>query len=153
MALSLDVDAGRSLEIIEEGECLSLLHGGWLGRVAVTMGAIPGVFPVNYCVRAGAIYFLTGDGTKLTAAVRSSVVAFEIDGFDLRHHVGWSVLAVGEAREVQDPAIKALVLSRLGPWAPGDRSHLIRIWPDLLSGRRIAFGPPVRSDANSSPSG
>lgn len=148
MAISVDADVGRSFEALGEEECLNLLHQGWLGRVAVTLGAIPAVFPVNYCVEAGAIYFLTGAGTKLAAAVKGSVLAFEIDEADLAYHHGWSVLAVGEAHEVHDENVKQMVAGRLEPWAPGDRTHLIRIWPDFLSGRRIAFGLPIHSEGH-----
>lgn len=144
MAWRLEGDVGRSFEILCEEECLDLLSRGWLGRVAVSIGAIPAVFPVNYCFLDGAVFFLTGDGTKLSAALRSAVVAFEIDEADLTYHQGWSVLAVGQTEEVHDPAVRAAVEDRLGPWAPGHRSHLIRIRPDFVSGRRIAFGHPVR---------
>jgi uncharacterized protein len=142
MAMILDADGSRSFEILSEDECLDLLEEGWLGRVAVTMGALPAIFPVNYCAEDGAIYFLTGQGTKLAAAVRSAVVAFEVDEADIGSRQGWSVLVIGRAQEVHLEEAGSSAVSRLGPWAPGDRSHLIRICPEFLSGRRISFRPP-----------
>lgn len=141
MAIVLEETPGRGFESLGEEECLALLHGNTFGRVAVSVGAIPAVFSVNYRAENGAIYFLTGEGTKLAAATTGTVVAFQIDHFDAQYHQGWSVLAVGEASEVAHPRAGELT-KRLGlqPWAPGDRSHLVSIWPDFISGRRISFG-------------
>jgi nitroimidazol reductase NimA-like FMN-containing flavoprotein (pyridoxamine 5'-phosphate oxidase superfamily) len=139
MAMPLDQEMGRSFDLLDEEECLDLLHKGWLGRVVISLGAIPVVFPVNYCMEDGIIYFLTGIGTKLTAALRSTVVAFEVDEVDIRYHHGWSVLAVGTASMVEDEAVRKIVGNRIQPWAPGERNHLVRIQPELLTGRRISF--------------
>jgi nitroimidazol reductase NimA-like FMN-containing flavoprotein (pyridoxamine 5'-phosphate oxidase superfamily) len=115
--------------------------------VAVSVGAIPAVFPVNYYTLNGAIYFFTAEGTKLAAATRETVVAFEIDHCDAVYHQGWSVLAVGVAREVQEPVMHELVgRLHLNPWAPGSRGHLVRVWPDIVSGRRITSGAVPSAD-------
>ena len=140
--MSLDAAGGRSFEAMSEEECLDLLHQGWMGRVAVIIAGVPAIFPVNYCAEGREIYFMTGEGSKLSAAVRSAVVAFEIDHADPVYHYGWSVLAVGEAHEIHDERIRASVAARLAPWAPGDRKHLIRIWPDFVSGRRVDSARP-----------
>jgi len=141
MAMVLEEDAAARFEWLDEEECFSLLHDGSLGRVAVSLGEIPGVFPVNYRAYHGDIYFFTAEGTKLAAATRRATVAFEIDHFDAEYHHGWSVLAVGVATEVQETLIRALAAHfPLQPWAPGDRCHLVQIRPDFISGRRITFG-------------
>jgi nitroimidazol reductase NimA-like FMN-containing flavoprotein (pyridoxamine 5'-phosphate oxidase superfamily) len=138
MATLLDEAPGRGFEALDEEECFNLLHEGHFGRVAVSVGAIPAVFPVNYCALNGAIYFFTAEGTKLAAATRETVVAFEIDHCNAVYHEGWSVLAVGVAREVHEPVMHELVRRLpLDPWAPGSRGHLVRVWPDFVSGRRI----------------
>lgn len=140
MATLLEEAPGRGFEALDEEECLSLLHACSHGRVAVAVGAIPAVFPVNYRALNGAIYFFTEEGTKLAAATRHAVVAFEIDHFDVEYHHGWSVYAAGRAREVHDPLVRELVANLpLEPWAPGARCHLVQIWPDFISGRRITF--------------
>jgi nitroimidazol reductase NimA-like FMN-containing flavoprotein (pyridoxamine 5'-phosphate oxidase superfamily) len=142
MGILLQEDDESRFEVLDEDECRSLLARATIGRVAVSMAAIPAVFPVNYAVDGGDIFFLTGEGTKLGAAVRGAVVAFEADDVDTRRHRGWSVLAVGEAHEVAPGDAGALAEQlALHPWAPGRRSHLVRIRPDFLSGRRIAGRP------------
>ena len=141
MGIPLEEEPGRSFEALDEEECFSLLHSGSIGRVAVSFGEIPAIFPVNYHAMNGAIYFFTAEGTKLDAAIRGAMVAFQLDHFDFVYHHGWSVLAVGKATEIHEDLIRELAVHfPLQPWAPGSRSHLVQIWPDFVSGRRITFG-------------
>lgn len=60
--------ADEGLEILDTGQCLALAATRPVGRVAVTVGALPAVFPVNYCLVDSRVYFRTGAGTKLDAA-------------------------------------------------------------------------------------
>ncbi len=145
MGILLEEEPGRAFEALDEEECFSLLHANSTGRVAVAVGTIPAVFPVNYHATNGAIYFFTCEGTKLHAASKGTVVAFEIDHFDPEYRHGWSVLAVGAAREVHESSVRELAARfPLEPWAPGPRSRLVEIWPDFVSGRRITSSGPRR---------
>lgn len=125
----------NELELLTETECRALLARARIGRVAITMGALPAVYPVNHRVVDGDILFLTGAGSKLRAALNRSVVAFQVDEFDPEGRSGWSVLAVGVAEEIchDTPIGTAGVV----PFARGDREHLVRIRPEILTGRRI----------------
>ena len=141
MGMLLEEEDDRDFQSLDEEECFSLLHAGSLGRVAVSLGAIPAVFPVNYHAMNGDIYFFTAEGTKLAAAARRATISFEIDHFDSQYHHGWSVLAVGRAVEIHESLLRELAVHfPLQPWAPGSRSHLVQIRPDFVSGRRITFG-------------
>jgi len=131
------VDAA-GLEILREEQCLSLLEGTSLGRIAVTVGAVPAIFPINYRLIDGRILFRTGDGTKLHQASDHAVVAFEVDEVDPVTHAGWSVLVVGVAKEVREAHADAGLDTIPRPWAPGERDHIIAITPELVSGRRVA---------------
>ena len=129
----------NGLEILSQDQCRDLLHRGGIGRVAVTLAALPAIFPVNYAVLDDSIIFLTGEGTKLRAALEGAVVAFEVDHIDPNHAWGWSILAVGVAEEITDPGeLRSAEALQLKPFAAGDRSHFVRIRPEFLSGRRIA---------------
>jgi nitroimidazol reductase NimA-like FMN-containing flavoprotein (pyridoxamine 5'-phosphate oxidase superfamily) len=135
-------DYEEGLETLEETECRALLGDRGVGRVAVTIGAVPAVFPVNYSVLDGEVVFRTGSGTKLDAAVRRAVIAFEIDEVDPLYHQGWSVMVVG----VADVVVDADRLSRaehlpLRPWARGARQHLVAIRSGIVTGRRIVAWP------------
>ena len=131
----------EGLELLTEAECMLLMATVSVGRIGVTIGALPAIFPVNFAVREGAVYFRTGVGTKLAAAANHSVVAFEVDRVDPLEHSGWSVLAIGTATQVTDPEeLASLSGLPLGPWAEGERDHLVRIPVELVSGRRIVHG-------------
>jgi nitroimidazol reductase NimA-like FMN-containing flavoprotein (pyridoxamine 5'-phosphate oxidase superfamily) len=144
MALVLYEENDSTFELLGEEECRALLETRRVGRVAVSIGAIPAVFPVNYAMAGGAVHFLTAEGTKLAAAVRSAVVAFEVDDIDEEAHSGWSVLVVGEAGVVPE-ADAARLAAGAGPepWAPGGRRHLVRVSTEFVSGRRIGQGREV----------
>jgi CBS domain-containing protein len=130
------------LESLSEQECRWLLGQARVGRVALSVGALPAIFPVNYAVAGDEILFFTGEGTKLRAATANTSVAFEVDHLDPFAEAGWSVLVVGPARERTEPAvIVGAKRSGLHPWARGDRFHLIAVTIDFISGRRI--GDPV----------
>lgn len=124
----------EGLEILEESDCRALLASRSVGRVAVTIAALPAIFPVNYVVADGDIYFRTGEGTKLRVALVGAIVAFQVDHIDEVQRAGWSVQVVGPAEEVTD----ADVAPPVSPWAPGLRDHIVRIRPELLTGRAIA---------------
>lgn len=130
------VDEG--LELLTNDACWELLTRAEVGRVGVTVGALPAIFPVNYTVIDRSIVFRTAPGTKLAAATAGAIVAFEVDDFLGAERSGWSVLAVGPAQVVHDLDVTFKVLAAgLMPWADGNRANVVRIIPELLSGRRL----------------
>jgi nitroimidazol reductase NimA-like FMN-containing flavoprotein (pyridoxamine 5'-phosphate oxidase superfamily) len=132
----------NGLEVLDEAACLALLRTTTIGRVAITVGALPTILPVNYRFVDGAILFRTGVGTKLAAATAGDVVAFEVDHIEPMSHAGWSVVVLGIARRITDPARLELVDPTSIPrWAPnGLPSHVVEIVPSTITGRRIGVG-------------
>ncbi len=127
------------LELLDEAECRRLLAQGGIGRVGMTSGVLPVILPVNFALIDGDIVFRTGEGSKLHATRGGAVIAFEVDAYDVPAERGWSVLAVGRAREVSDDDdLEQLRLLHLAPWANGERTHFVRLRPELITGRRIA---------------
>jgi nitroimidazol reductase NimA-like FMN-containing flavoprotein (pyridoxamine 5'-phosphate oxidase superfamily) len=132
----------NGLEVLPRDECLRLLGKGALGRVAVSTAALPTILPVNYRYDGCRILVRTGRGTKLDAATRNAVVAFEIDDVDPATRTGWSVVVTGVATELTDPAELAEVRSHpLERWAPGEDDRVIAISTDVVSGRRFLAHP------------
>lgn len=130
------IDEG--LELLTEEQCLQLLTLGEVGRVGISMGAMPAIFPVNYRFIEGSILFRTSPGSKLCAATEGAVVAFEVDDYDTSRRAGWSVLVVGRAEVVHDLEMTYKVLdAQLEPMAEGNRTSIVRIEPSFVSGRRI----------------
>lgn len=130
------VDAG--LEVLGESECLALAARRPIGRVAVSIDALPAVFPVNFCFLGKDVVFRTASGTKFAAAVQGTVVAFEVDDFDAVGHRGWSVLIVGKASEIPSSDLVEVEPLPVRAWARGVRDHVVRIRSELVSGRRIS---------------
>jgi uncharacterized protein len=130
-------DQRTGLEELDRDECLRLLARSPLGRLGVVVGGRPLVFPVNFTLDGDAIVLRTDEGTKLHAA-RNAPVAFECDGIDTAYHTGWSVLALGDAREVVAPTeIARLERLPLGPWCPGSKPIWLRLRATSITGRRI----------------
>ncbi|HEY3260718.1 MAG TPA: pyridoxamine 5'-phosphate oxidase family protein [Pseudonocardiaceae bacterium] len=137
------VSGGPVLEKLDRSECLRLLGTVHIGRVAFTIDALPSVQPVNFVLHDGEIIFRTSRGSKLAAALRNTIVAFEVDEYDSTQRTGWSVTAVGRADVVAEPErVQELAMLPLSPWAPGDREHFVAIKTSVLHGRRI-----LRSEA------
>jgi uncharacterized protein len=132
----------NGLEVLERDECLRLLAGATIGRVGLSSQALPVVLPVNFVLDGTGIVIRTAGGSKLDAAIRNAVVAFEVDAIEPFTHTGWSVLVTGVAVEVTDPDQLARIRRLpLAHWAPGPAEHFVRISTNLVSGRRL--GPVV----------
>lgn len=128
----------NGLEVLTRTECLRLLSSRHVGRVGVSIEALPVVLPVNYAVMDGDIVVRSGPGTKLDAALAGAVVAFEVDLVDEASETGWSVLVQGVATVIAEPAVLAQAQSlSLRPWAGGPKDHFVRISSEHMSGRRL----------------
>jgi len=125
----------NGLEVLDRAECLRLLRTATLGRIGISTGALPTILPINFRVDGDRILFRTGVGTKLDAATRGAVVAFEADDIDPIYHAGWSVVVTGVARPVEDPDDRAVHTTPR--WAPGQDGHLVEVSIEEISGRRL----------------
>jgi nitroimidazol reductase NimA-like FMN-containing flavoprotein (pyridoxamine 5'-phosphate oxidase superfamily) len=133
----VNVDSA-GLEVLSPTDCLALAATVPIGRIVFSDQALPAVQPVNFLLDDGCVIFRTGEGTKLAAVLRDTVVAFEIDDYDAGTESGWSVTVVGRAESVNDTAETArLARLPLRTWAPGNRDRFIRVHPEYISGRRI----------------
>jgi hypothetical protein len=134
-----DREAASELEDIPENECLQILAGRSLGRIAVVVEGQPQIFPVNYALKDRIIVFRTAPGTKLSYAPMSNV-AFEIDDYDASSGVGWSVMVQGVAQDATialDDVSWAARGATPHPLAPGVRAHRIAISSEKVTGRRF----------------
>jgi nitroimidazol reductase NimA-like FMN-containing flavoprotein (pyridoxamine 5'-phosphate oxidase superfamily) len=134
-------------------EALRLLERGGqsVGRLVITLGGEPVVFPLNYAIDGDAVVFRTQVGTKLTGITRS-LATFEVDDID-SSGAGWSVAFEGVAQEVLD-ADPAALRSRLAAidletWPGGDRPHVVRIIPYRVHG--TAWTPAAVPAVGSAP--
>jgi uncharacterized protein len=134
-------DPRSGLDRLTHEECMALLAGDEIGRLAVIDFGAPLVFPVNYALDGEHIVMRTDPGTKLDRGVPSRA-CFEIDAFDRATRSGWSVIASGRLEEVTrfDPAFRHLSDLEVTPWAAGDKHHWLRLVPERVTGRRLTVG-------------
>lgn len=120
-------------------ECLSLLSGGVIGRVALSTPVGPRIVPVNYAMYDDSVVFRTAPYSELGTYAWNNEVAFEVDHIDYERHQGWSVVVLGRAELVEDPRELREIKQRWDPrpWAGGQRNlYLKLIWRDV-TGRRL----------------
>ena len=137
------------LEILSRPECLSLLAGCSVGRVAVSCDALPVILPVAYGLLGEDVVFAAGMGSRSLAVAYQNVIAFEVDDIDVLARSGWSVVAVGVGRRVdeRDRDWRAAIDLDVRPWGGGVAVDLIRLGSDRLCGRRLVGRPGVVMEA------
>ena len=125
---------GTRPHILAPAECLRLLAGERIGRVAISVNALPLILPVRFVLDNDEILFRAAPTGLLAEATRQAVIAFEADGSE--PGVGsWSVLATGLARHLPDEDARAS--TSLPPWS-SDADVCIALTPQLLSGRWLS---------------
>jgi uncharacterized protein len=128
----------NGLEVLDREACLALLAGAHVGRVGVSMGALPTVLPVAYRLVGERVLFRTGVGSKLDAATADAVIAFEVDDVEPVGHDGWSVVVTGIA-EVVDPTteVPPLPATAIPHWPHSEATRVLALPTELVSGRRL----------------
>jgi Pyridoxamine 5'-phosphate oxidase len=136
----MTMTALRRLEALPRAESLRLLSTVSLGRLVFTHLALPAIRPVNHAVDGDQVIIRAYLGTAITTAVgdrSGSVVAYEADLIDPDTHLGWSVIIVGRASRLTDPAQTARYREMLQPWVAGGMDDIIAIQADMVDGFRL----------------
>jgi nitroimidazol reductase NimA-like FMN-containing flavoprotein (pyridoxamine 5'-phosphate oxidase superfamily) len=123
------------LEGMRREECVALIDGRGIGRIAYQVAGRLVVVPVNYCWHDGRVVLRTAADSAI-AQYGLEPVAFEVDRIDDGMREGWSVLINGSVRPATEDEATAAVGS-VQPWAGGERDVYLVIEPDQVSGRRI----------------
>jgi len=134
----------------DEAFVLLARGGQHVGRLVITVGGEPMVFPLNYAVDGEAIVFSTQVGTKLTGITRS-LATFEVDDIDASGQ-GWAVAFEGLAQEVLDADPETLreriAAIELDTWPGGSRPHVVRIRPYRVHGTAWTAVVPVAAGSS-----
>ena len=126
-----------AIDPLSEHECFDRLGLTPFGRVALSSGALPVIFPIHFALLGRNPVFRTDPGTKLMAASNGQVLCLEADEIDPVLHTGWSVLVTGRADVLSDPDdLDAATSLPLRPWT-GRGDAYVRIQAALVSGREI----------------
>ena len=122
------------LRDLDHEECVRLLQSQQVGRVAFADDSGPDVLPVNYVMDGEDVLITTTGYGAIARAATNGRMAFEVDELDDFTESGWSVVVRGRATR-ESPFDQPPQLPH--PWADGNRPYLIRIRPDVVSGRRL----------------
>jgi nitroimidazol reductase NimA-like FMN-containing flavoprotein (pyridoxamine 5'-phosphate oxidase superfamily) len=127
------------LTVLSRKECLRLLESVPVGRVGLSIEALPALLPVNFALLDGDVVFRTVEGSKFHSAVAGRVLAFEADGYSPDGRSGWSVLVQGVSRLITDPNELSLTQQlSVEPWAVGgEADQVVRIASTVVSGRQF----------------
>jgi len=115
-------------------QCWELLAQAGVGRLALSIRALPMILPVRYTVDGESVVIDLGRRGLPAASVHDAVVAFAVDEIDASAGSGWMVQMQGQAR-----------LLPLDPMTaePGgaDDSQVIGLAPGTVTGTRFTFQP------------
>jgi nitroimidazol reductase NimA-like FMN-containing flavoprotein (pyridoxamine 5'-phosphate oxidase superfamily) len=127
--------------------CLDRIAGAEVARVAVCTPLGPRIVPVNFTFDGHHILFRTTPYSELGTYARDADVAVEVDDIAEDLTRGWSVLVIGRAAMVEDPAEIRRIRERHDPtpWASGRRSLYVRVPVRDVTGRHL-LGVPQAAD-------
>ena len=129
----MDEDGG----LIPEEECWELLASTSVGRVALSIGALPAILPVQYHLDGRTLAACLGH-RELHERALNTVVAFAADAIDPGTRSGWSVQIQGRSAIPHRGPID----SDCGWTAAG---QIMRIDPATITGFRMHLCPVIDS--------
>lgn len=138
------MSAGHRWEELSREQSLALLATARVGRLGLSIEALPAILPMSFRLVRDRIVVRTVPGTKLDAAAAQTVVAFEVDDYDPEGTWGWSVLVRGAGAEVADPdELAVLQALPLRAWAfnLGVADRFLKVETTLVTGRRLEGSP------------
>lgn len=125
---------------LDEDTCWDFLLSASLGRLAVSVGGEPEIFPVNFVTSDKRVIFRTAEGTKLLELTINDRVAFETDG--VGSDEAWSVIVKGTARVLDtQKEIDAADQLPLRPLIPTVKYNYVEITPTTITGRKFGLAP------------
>ena len=139
-AIRARIMQSRQAVDLTAAESWRLLASVPLGRIVFTQHALPAIRPVNHLVDDGTIIIRSHLGAAIVghaASADGAVVCYEADDIDPVRHTGWSVIATGTARLVDNPGAVARYEQMLAPWVVGQMDYVIAIRPQILTGLRL----------------
>ena len=119
---------------IDRSECFTLLRSQKVGRIAFSDDSGPDTLPVNFSLDGEDVLIATTGYSSIARAASGARVAFEVDEIDDYTESGWSVVIRGHAVR-ESPFATSVEVPY--PWAEGNRGYVIRIKPEVVTGRRL----------------
>lgn len=120
---------------LSRNDCLSRMASVPVGRVGLSLQAMPAVVPVTFILRDECVVFAVAPGSRLAQAAEDSVIAFEVDEFNPSSRTGWTVMGLGVARHA---SLDTPTATAPGPWVAGEEGgRFLELEFDLLTGHEV----------------
>ncbi|HEY5252254.1 MAG TPA: pyridoxamine 5'-phosphate oxidase family protein [Acidimicrobiales bacterium] len=116
---------------------MTLLSRAQVGRVALSVRAMPIVVPVRYMIDKGDLIF-NAMGDELRRALHGNIAALQADGFEEDTGQRWTVFATGPVERRVD-GLENVILALSTSENATLESNLFCLKPAILSGRWIEF--------------
>ena len=124
------------LDVITPDECWRLLATQHVGRLALSIKALPALLPVQYYVDGGAIAVCLGHHQLPATSLDDAVSAFAADAVDPVARSGWSVQVLGRLQLSPQPEFDAACGHEVG-------AQIVIIEPKTITGQWIALCPLI----------
>ncbi len=103
-----DFDDGGGPVNLGRSECFDRLAGNEIGRLSLTVGALPTIVPARYEVVGNDVWIESPEGHSVGAVLENAVVAFQTDGEETDSDAWWSVVVVGLANRVDGKIVLSI---------------------------------------------
>jgi uncharacterized protein len=126
-------------------ECLTLLEQAPLGRVGLSIEALPTVRSVRFALNDDDIVIRLHGASRLCRATNGNVVAFHADGYDAVTRRAWSVCVTAVAGRVTDAsAVERLAALPLDTWSRDPREDVFVTLSTVgVTGERVELPAPT----------
>ena len=117
-------------ESIPVDQCWELLAAASVGRLALSVRALPVIFPVQYHLDGRRLTICLGHHEIPERSLNETIIAFAADAIDPLTRSGWSVQVQG----------RSVIPRRLGVDTACDRpaaGQVVQIEPGIISGHRM----------------
>src|SRR5215469_5034326 len=128
---------GTSEEMISQERCWELLATASVGRLALSVQALPLILPVQYYLDGRKLAVCLGH-RELPERSLNAVVAFAADAIDPISRSGWSIQVQGRS------SVPRLPRADTGCGRPA-AGQIVQIEPETISGYRIHLCPFIDS--------
>ncbi len=135
--VTMGPSGGTRVEILTRTTCFGLLAQVSVGRVGLSIDALPAILPVRFSLFDETVLFWSVPGTKPDRATVGHVVAFEADGHEPGTGTAWSVLLQGVAKAVSATSVPVGSAPADSGADGGPAPRLVQIQGTNVSGHRL----------------
>jgi len=126
-------------DALSERECWKLLAKASIGRLALSVRALPVIMTVQYYLDGHRLAVCLGHQALPERALNETIIAFAADSIDPVTRSGWSVHVQG-----QSVIPRGIRIETTCDW-PSSPAQVVEIEPKTIAGRRVHLCPFIET--------